>query len=93
MKLKLETNPEGKLKYYLLGNILIAFPHKHECEEYADVFFTNCKIDGRPRILECTCNSGIPQYINWDATRENNYEAIFYTDEEIDEALGELNGN
>jgi len=30
---------------------------------------------------------GTPQYINWEATKANNYEITYYTDEEIDEAI------
>ena len=87
MKLKLEVDSRGRLKYYCVGNILIAFPHKNECEEYAKILFETNKIAGSPPIVTISAQVGTPQYINWEATKANNYEIIYYTDEEIDEAI------
>lgn len=87
MKLKLEIDQYGCLRYYCVGNILIAFPHRNECEEYAKTLFETNKIAGSPRIVTVSAQVGTPQYINWEATKANNYEITYYTDEEIDEAI------
>ena len=62
------------------------FLHKQDCEECAKILIDNKIIDFSD-IKTMIAITGIPQYINWEATKINNYKIIYYTDEEINKAI------
>ena len=46
-------------------------------KQLSETIFETNKIAGSPRIVTVSAQVGTPQYINWEATKANNYEIIY----------------
>ncbi len=91
MRAKIELTEDGKLIFYQINNYpYIAFTHKYECEECIDLLFKCGKIDYHPKIHAMVALTGIPTYVNWEATKANNYIIVYYTNEEIENMVEDV---
>lgn len=85
--MKIEIDEHGHIIHYQYRSKDFSFTNMEDCMEYAKLRTQ------RPTVRQFVMITGFPKFVNWEKTKENPLNPIFYTSKEIFEAWQTANEN
>ena len=83
--MKIEIDEHGHIIHYQYRSTDFSFTNMDDCMEYAKLRTQ------RPTVRQLIMATGFPKFVNWEKSKDNPLNPVFYTPEETFEAWAKSN--